>query len=224
MRRWVERIAPTINRYNWVYNFTSCPGCEVAQIAGWMGRDTSPEELTAVLEPVLTGEARWKDPPSHVAWLEQAVGSGVCEGSRSIAPRLLARCLAAAGRHAEAGVQARKALDRSKDRNAEEHGRLLTMRLDVAAASKKGVTVERCVKELEPLVDRVEDAYELHDALVAACKAIASTTAAMKLASKYASMREQALGLARRLDARLKAPRHVAATEATLPAPIAAHA
>ena len=223
VRGWVERIAPTINRYNWVYNFTSCPGCELTQVAGWMGRGAAPEELATVLDPVLSGEGRWRDPPSHAAWLEQAVGSGVCDGSRSIAPRLFARSLAGAGRHAEAAVQAKKALARSKDRNPEEHGRLLTMRLDVAAAGDRGSTVARCVDELEPILDKIEDAYELHDALVAACKAIAKTGVTTKLAA-YGALRERALGLARRLDARLTTPRHVAETEATLPASITAHA
>ncbi len=218
---WVARLSPTINRYNWLVNFTTCPGCELTQIAGWMYATATPDETYAVLEPVLTGVARWNDPPSHVTWLDRQLGSGICEGSRSIAPRLYARSLANAGRWQEAAGEARKALTRSKDRNPEEHGRLLTMRLEVARVAGKGTTVDRCVKELVPIASAIEDAYELHDALVAACRAIAATRAE-KLGETYVDLRGKALGLARRLDGRLERARHVAATERLLPPAAAA--
>jgi hypothetical protein len=216
-RGWVDKLAPTINRYNWVVNFTTCPGCELTQIAGWLGRGAPPEDVQAALDPVLSGRGRWNDPPSYVAWLDREIGSGICEGSRSIAPRLLARSLARAGRWQEASAEAKKALARSKNRNAEEEARMITMRLDVALAGTKGTTVDRCVRELGPLLDQIEDAYELHAALVAACAAIRGTDAKEKHAGTYADMRRRALALAARLDSRLERARHAADTERHLP-------
>ncbi len=230
---WIERLLPTLNRSSGVHQHTGCASCRVLDVAGSLPRSATPEALGAVLDPLLKNEPRWSDPPDEVEWLDETVGSGICKPSRAHAHRLLARRLADAGRAREAATHADEALALSDDDSADERARLLTMQLDVARAQKDGATVARHLDALVPLLDRLQDAYEVHDALVASCLALAATPAAARAVTRGRKpapdpgaparaavgreLRARALEVARRLDARLERPRHVRDTEARLP-------
>jgi hypothetical protein len=207
LREIVSKIAPTITRYNHVYECSDCPGCVYLQLVEWMGPDAEAADVEEALAPVLGKRPFLSDPESSSMVLDLLYGpSGTCENAERTAPVRLARAYARAGRLAEAHREAERASVLAENTEAERRVRALVARAVVANATK-APEAKSLATELVERVGALEDAYEKLDALLAAHAALGDDALA-----------DQSIALAERLDARIEKKRHVTATRRTLDA------
>jgi len=200
----VHRLAPTVTRYNHVYECADCPGCMLLQFAEWLGPDASDADVEEVLAPCLGRKPYLPDGPMSRI-LDLLYGpAGTCENAERTVPVLLARAYLRTGRTAEALAQAERAGALAEGSDPPRVARALAARTAVIAALGQPAARE-LASELASRAEALEDAYEQLDALLVAHRVL-----------RDAAIADRARGLARRLDARIERARHVAATEQAL--------
>jgi hypothetical protein len=205
LRKITKKIAPTITRYNHVYECADCPGCVYLQLVEWMGPDASDEDVEEVLAPVLGKKPFLPDPEGKSMILDLLYGeAGSCENADRTAPVRLARAYVHAGRLAEALREAKRAVALAEGTEAERRARANVARVAVAHAMKEK-NAKKLATELVETAASLEDAYEQLDAFLVAHAVLRDSALAKK-----------AVELAERLDARVEKKRHVAATRAAL--------
>ena len=206
----VAKISPQVSLHSHLYDHADCPGCTLLQVARWLGPDAPAEEVEAVLEPVFSGKPFARDAPMARVY-ELLYGDSMCENAKRLAPVLLARAHARSGRLAEARREAAQALDRA-GATEERRVRALVAAISTEIAAGDLAALGPHAEDLGRLWQGLEDPYEALDAAVELFRA------RMRLgeAQRLPALRDEALALARRLDARLPSPRHERETLAAL--------
>jgi hypothetical protein len=205
LRDIAKKIAPTITRYNHVYECADCPGCIYLQLVEWMGPEASDTDVEEVLAPVLGKKPFLPDPEGMGKLLDLLYGeAGSCENADRTAPVRLSRAYLHAGRKAEALREAKRAVAMAEGTEAERRARAHVARVAVAHAMKEKDAKELAAALVET-ASSLEDAYEQLDAFLVAYAVLHDP-----------SLAKTAQALAERLDARVEKKRHVAATQAAL--------
>jgi hypothetical protein len=212
---YMEKVPPTINRATHFYEHTDCPGCAVQQLAEFLGPDAKPDEVEAILAPVLEpGRSFPNEPEEKRMILDLLFGDDpACDHAKVRAPAHFARVLAKAGQWQRAVPMARRAETAAEGCNEEQKLRAWLGSLEIARASKNAGDVERLWAQMRPVLDKLEDPYEVLDGILAGHAALRVLTPPP---AELATLAERARAIAKRLDTRLASPHHAADTEKRL--------
>jgi hypothetical protein len=221
LRERVAAIGPTIGRTSHAWQDSDCPGCTLLAFADYLGAEARPEEVEAVLAPVLlpSGARFPADSPETTQIFDLLYGDDpICENARATTPVKLARAYARHGRVAEARREAERALGLARGREPERVLRALVAALEVATARRAPDDIAPLAESALPIAAGLEDAYERLDAdlVLHAAIGLLPTETHAALRAAIPRLADDARALARRIDARLPRPRHVTATERAL--------
>lgn len=212
LRDRVTKISPQISLTSHRQDYSDCPGCVLLQVAKWLGRDAPAEQVEAVLSPVFTKKPFPRDVPKQALYTLLYGDDAMCDHAKTWAPGLLARVYTRAGRLAEAKKQAARAIAAAVEVEAELRVRAQVVALEVALAADDSKAVAAWVAEIDGGRAALEDPYEELEAVVA----LHHGYARLDRPGELERLRAVATVLARRLDARLRAPRHERETLAQL--------
>jgi hypothetical protein len=214
LREEVERLLPLVNRHNHFFEHMDCPGCSLLQFAQFLGPTARPEEVFAVLDPVLQNRPFPSEPETSKQVLDVFLGKEVaCDNAKSGAPAHYARALARAGRAEEAKPLLARAARFVKRDSPDRAAVVVMANLEVASAGGDVAEIRKVVPALQALAATLEDAYEKYEALRAVqggLRVLARHGGDDSTGAQMAMVTDEILALAQRMDARLERPRHVA--------------
>jgi len=211
----VELLLPHVNRSNHFFNHLDCPGCSLVAFARYLGSEASPEAVLEVLRPLVLGGGLYTNEPEHFRSLMNLIFGEreTCKVALFAAHAQYARALARNGRAAEGRRHAAQAL---RDQRASGLAHTVLPSLAELTVARRMDEHEETSRSLVALLERipsVEDAYERLEALIETYQAAKELG---RPADELATLEQQAIACAKRLDARLRRPRHLRETQSAL--------
>jgi hypothetical protein len=206
----LDRIMPTLGVSNHAWHYADCPGCMIASAIEYLGRSATPEAAEAVIAPLATDEPFAAD-AANGKTLRLLFGSGAdktCKNAKRSLPIKLARVYTWAGDLAKARRHVEVALRENATEDHEQRLRASVAALELGVAMKAHALLDKHLALATQLMADLEDPYDQLEAARVAHRA----AAILDRADERERLREQALALAKRVDARLAIPRHVRLT------------